>query len=340
VVSGVSDSLQAVQDFVRHVQILQFEAGNDTFRFALFHMQGTTRFWDREAWYRHGTQPLLVMNDIGHVCKAAAWFRLPPGMVATYDYVWLLDGDLILDLFSWQLYRTVLMIFKPLVSQPSVLPRDVLHGLGRSTDIKLLRMQNHRGELPVAVEVPRTEVMAPMINTSLWPIVYSRLLKNDNAAVSTVSDTWDAAAFWHRLVSNGTGPLLVNAAPVLHMDSRTIPKSLRVRGKGDCARGCGSTGSNCRPLSDDHNMLPLIQECDTRTMRDCLRILSGRIGTFRSVSVNSSLAVVYQERRCEYGKLSNKSFFNLLGTKELIRNTYHHAHCSKPVPANVPWLPE
>merc|ERR1712087_572483 len=100
-------------------------------------------------------------------------------------------------------------------------------------------MEDPEGELPVAAEVPRTEVMAPMIHTSLWPIVYGRLLKNDNAVVSTVSDTWDAAAVWHRLMSNGTGPLLVNAAPVIHMDTRTI-----VRGKGGCGRGCGYKGSN------------------------------------------------------------------------------------------------
>lgn len=357
VVSVVSDSLTAVQDFVRNEEILRIEAGNDTFEFALFHMQGTTMFWNRSEWYRNGTQPLLVMNEIGQVCKAAAWLRLQRGTVAKYDYVWFLDGDLRLDLFSWQLYRTVLIHWNPMVSQPSILPKDGLRGRSRSTDWEILRMRDFEldGAFPVVMEVPRTEVMAPMIHTRLWPIVYNRLLKNDNTVVSTVSDTWDAAALWYRLMFNWTGPLLINAAPLIHMDTRSTPSKLekalhlRKKGRSQCGRGCGHNGYNCRPLSEGPE-LPLLHECKTCSPLDCLRILSRGIGSFRSVSVNSRSAVVYKERRCSLGKPSNKSFnYASLGREDVpfylhqeikkMFNRNEGSPCSQSVPANLPWLP-
>mmetsp|Transcript_99853 Transcript_99853/g.321957 ORF Transcript_99853/g.321957 Transcript_99853/m.321957 type:complete len:239 (+) Transcript_99853:1-717(+) len=170
-----------------------------------------------------------------------------------------MDGDLRLDLFSWDLYRAVLAALEPLVSQPSV----VAKGPGmRSTDKHKLRMTGRiRGLFPVAREVERTETMAPLISTRLWGALRERLQQSDNRTVWYLNDLWDMAAYLSAAECGRAGVLLINASPVRHMDYHDLLEPAKVGRSFSCLRGCGAAGANCRPLA----------EAEARLLREGLR---------------------------------------------------------------------
>merc|ERR1712050_437529 len=99
-----------------------------------------------------------------------------------YDYVWLMDEDLLLDLFSWDVYRVVLLSWNPLFSQPAIVPKAVGE---RSADWPEVRMAaSELDAFDVADEgVPSPEVMTPIIASVIWPSLRVRLQGDDRSSV-------------------------------------------------------------------------------------------------------------------------------------------------------------
>mmetsp|Transcript_119543 Transcript_119543/g.372460 ORF Transcript_119543/g.372460 Transcript_119543/m.372460 type:complete len:547 (+) Transcript_119543:76-1716(+) len=252
VVSPVAGDERSVATFEYNMEKLMGNGAGDIFSFALFHYDANTTLWQRAPWYSGSGSP-IVFRDARPLCKGQAWSAITPQMASKYDYVWLMDGDLQLDYFSWDLYRSVLSALDPLVSQPAILARD---GGGRSTDIGQLRMVGlERGVFPVAREVNRSEGMAVLLQRRVWPALHERLLGNDPRTIWYASDFWDAVALVAALACGRTGVLLVNAAPVRHLNRHDLLAPGSIGESHNCTKGCGELDVNCRSVSDAERSL-------------------------------------------------------------------------------------
>mmetsp|Transcript_40270 Transcript_40270/g.108812 ORF Transcript_40270/g.108812 Transcript_40270/m.108812 type:complete len:428 (-) Transcript_40270:76-1359(-) len=247
VVSPVKGTSIAVEGFRYNMRKLMENKAGDTFDFALFHYDNDASEWLKHRWYTNADGP-VVLRRIQPLCKAQAWTLIEPDMAKRYDYVWLMDGDLRFDMFSWDLYRTVLASLQPLVSQPAIVPKKPGK---RSTDKHKLRMTGRvRGLFPIAREVDRTETMAVLVSTQLWPAMHERMQHSDLSTVWYLNDVWDLAAYMSAVECGHAGVLLVNAAPVRHMNYRDLFDADKVPERDvTCTRGCGGHGENCRALS-------------------------------------------------------------------------------------------
>jgi len=228
VVTAVSDSAQEVllaEDILQ--RLVETSGGQgDVFHWALFHHDNTTEHWTNSTLFtnpaRNG-EKVVVFNHVGPGCKAQNWGRLPQDLTEQYDYIWLLDSDMRFDFFRWDLYRAVLTTLNPLVSQPSILPP---FGGGQSSAIKFLPIHPPCDKgFPVAIELPRTEVQAPLISTKIWPAIRTRMLNGPSTTVWFLDAYWDAIAQMAKDSSCGqVGPVLVNAAPLWHQAWKTLAK--------------------------------------------------------------------------------------------------------------------
>lgn len=247
VVSPVKGTASAVEGFRYNMKKLMANKAGDVFEFALFHYDNDEAEWRKHHWYTddHGA---VVLRHTQPLCKAQAWTLIEPEMAKRYDYVWLMDGDLRFDMFSWDLYRTILASLDPLVSQPAIVPKKPGR---RSTDKHKLRMTGRvKGLFPVAREVERTETMAALVSSRLWPAMHERMQHSDLHTVWFLNDVWDLAAHMSTIECGQTGILLVNAAPVRHMNYHDLFDADKVPERSfTCVRGCGEDGANCRPLS-------------------------------------------------------------------------------------------
>lgn len=241
IASPVRNTAQAVRDLEDNWKALNAAGSTgDRFDFALFHYEENNSHW--LAWPGY-SQPNFVYKRVRSGCKLQHWARVTPRMVQGYDYLWLLDGDLRLDFFSWDLYRSALLKFEPLVSQPSILPR---FSGERASDIPVLNMVQGRGQdFLWAMEVQRTEVMAPMLSTKLWPMVHKRILASDQHTAWYTNTYWDILALAAHLVCDKpTGILLVNAAPVRHMNCHDLFRGTT------CYTECGAGFANCHAIAE------------------------------------------------------------------------------------------
>mmetsp|Transcript_106574 Transcript_106574/g.330924 ORF Transcript_106574/g.330924 Transcript_106574/m.330924 type:complete len:507 (+) Transcript_106574:68-1588(+) len=246
VVSPVSGETLAVDDFEYNLNKLISNTAGDIFAFALFHYDTNDTEWKQKHWYSGPNSP-IVKADTRPLCKGHVWSTMTPAFVKPYDYIWLMDGDLRLDYFSWDLYRSVLVGLDPLVSQPSILPRSAG---GRSTDLAKLRMVGTQGGMfPIAREVNRSEGMAPLISKRLWTAFHERLKRNDPHSIWYTNDFWDLAATLSKTFCDKTGVLLVNGSPLRHMNRHDLLAPGTIGSTHDCLTGCGGEDANCRLLS-------------------------------------------------------------------------------------------
>jgi hypothetical protein len=245
VINPVQNSNASVDNFIRNYRKLKNNSFGDVFHFALFFYQGHHALFEKQhEWLKPKDSGPVVFSSRKQLCKAEAWYEITPDMAAKYDYLWLIDGDLGLDLFSWDLYRTVLVNMEPLISQPSVVPKG--RGL-RSSDLVGLNMKywgRINNMLPIYIEIGRTEIMCTMVSSQLWPSFYNRLEHTDRLSAWFTSDFWDFAALLSKVDCGRPAPLLVNAAPVRHLNFHDLFHS------GRCSKFCGSDGSNCKNPSD------------------------------------------------------------------------------------------
>lgn len=239
VVSSVTDTDTAVDNFEANLKKLKKNRANDTFEFALNHHDSSNELWKKHSWYTNETGPIVVKKK-KHGCKVEFWGQIEPKLAQKYDYVWLLDEDMRLDFFSWDLYRHFLATLDPLVTQPSIVSRE--KG-GRSTNKVWLRMEGpNDGTFGVAHEIDRTEVQAPILSSRIWEPINMRLKAGDLKSEKYVADFWDMAAVLSKIQCQKPNALLINGSPLRHMNYKT-----QTTQKSDCL-GVSSKANN-RPLS-------------------------------------------------------------------------------------------
>jgi hypothetical protein len=254
VVSAVSDSQREVLLWEDNVQRLAAtsSAEDDVFHWALFHHDNTTEWWANSKMYTSPKNKIVVFNHVGPGCKLQNWNLLQQELTEKYDYIWLMDSDLRLDFFRWDVYRAVLTTLNPLVSQPSILPP---FGGGQSSVIKYLPLHSPCSEgFPVAMEVPRSEVQAPLLSTKIWPAVRTRI--RNGLSLGPGKTEWFTDSYWDVIAQKAKddfscgqiGPLLVNVAPVWHQSWKT----LTVKGAGKCPQWEGAEVNRRQVSSDEH----------------------------------------------------------------------------------------
>jgi len=106
----------------------------------------------------------------------------------------------------------------------------------------------------VAMEVPRSEVQAPVLSARIWPAVRTRIRNALSLGPGTTE--WFTDSYWDSIAQKAkddfscgqVGPVLVNAAPVWHQAWKT----LTVKGAGKCPQWMGSELNRREVSPDEH----------------------------------------------------------------------------------------
>lgn len=145
----------------------------------------------------------------------------------------------------------------PLVTQPAI----TSFSLGMlATRIPFLRMQDIQEDMrfptyPIAAEVPRTEVQAPILSTKLWSAFHKRLSGGDLAVDWYLDAFWDSMAVATKRLCGRNASLKIGMSPVRHMNFHNLQRSILVPGQGQCTVGPGRDYANCRNVSADEGTL-------------------------------------------------------------------------------------
>uniref|UniRef100_A0A0G4H8P3 Uncharacterized protein n=1 Tax=Chromera velia CCMP2878 TaxID=1169474 RepID=A0A0G4H8P3_9ALVE len=303
VVLPVSNRESTVDLFERNRQQLLAEGRGegDSFDFALFHHSGDDSHWLARGWYREQTseegqqrRPApasgesrakdIVLNSVSPGCKLEFWYQISSSLAQNYHYLWLLDDDLDLSLFHWPLYKRVISKLSPLVSQPAVAP---LTEGGWTTFWKHLEVCDGLHEVAVPVrdvpvvarEVRLVELMAAFIDARLWPFLLQRMQRHDRKSDACFDIMWSHLAAAAHQVCGVTGPLVVDASPVVHRDFRGLGPRVEaptrspeeIAGKRKAPREDGKCERdwvypNCTPLSAEE------RDAAASTVSDALRL--------------------------------------------------------------------
>lgn len=245
IVTYTADSEEAAERLRSNMDVLRGNRFNDIFHAEIFLHNGTDEHFRGSEWDAR-PDGIVVNKTVKKLCKAEAWYHISPGFALSYDYVWLLDDGFSLDMFSWGIYRTVLIGMDPLVSLPSMLPGAPGSA---ASDVLGLEMSYWWTEwldtmIPITVDAVRSDGGCPVVSSSLWPAVYERLGISDRRSAEYVSDIWDIAAVasvWCDMPFPKI--LLVVASPVRRM--RVTDSSQ----DGMCNAGCGDEMVNCQRVS-------------------------------------------------------------------------------------------
>lgn len=252
-VQVVEDSERSVTNFEDNHRGLRQNSAGDVFEFALFHHDGSNDHWRNRSWYNESflVKKMKATKEI-RGCKPVFWREITPDVASKYDYIWLMDEDVRLDWFSWELYRTVLVkLDYPLVSQPAItagFPTAVKSRIGFLTFPGLNPTSR---TFAVAETVMRTEVQSPVISTKLWPAMVQRINHNDLGTDWFIDSFWDIIAFASKRLCGKTSPLKINAAPVAHMSYHNLHLC------GNSCTGHGRDNLNCRKVTADEDALAL-----------------------------------------------------------------------------------
>lgn len=135
----------------------------------------------------HHSKLIRLMLDL--------WTHLNKNVIHGFDYVWLLDDDLDLTFFNWELARLLLKKLDPLVAAPGILP---MRKNGRTSYWEVTHAKPHFDpstfSLSVARNVDFVEVMTPIIATKFWPIIFDRLKYFDLSGVYCIDCFWSQTA--------------------------------------------------------------------------------------------------------------------------------------------------
>ena len=122
------------------------------------------------------------------------WQKLTDRITAPYDYVWLVDEDMDLSFFSWELARLILYRLDPLVAAPGVVP---VSRSGRRSIWETTHMQasywSGTNSLVLARNSWFAEAMVPFISTRFWPLVLNRLSHWDIRGLYCIDCFWSHA---------------------------------------------------------------------------------------------------------------------------------------------------
>eukprot|EP00927_Polykrikos_kofoidii_P070155 TRINITY_DN6608_c0_g2_i1.p1 TRINITY_DN6608_c0_g2~~TRINITY_DN6608_c0_g2_i1.p1 ORF type:complete len:442 (-),score=56.06 TRINITY_DN6608_c0_g2_i1:52-1245(-) len=191
----------------------------DSIKWAVFHYDGRMDAWEKFEWYRSSKRIIVRDNIPRGRCKQDHFRLLKPETVAEFDFIWVLDDDIDLRFWNWELYSHVLAEFSPLVTQPAIL---VASEDARTTSLPGLAMQPvESGKLVVVSENGMSEVMAPVISTKVWPALRHWISRKTGICDSDVSMFWDIVGILNKIYCKQASILVVNVAPVSHVDCRS-----------------------------------------------------------------------------------------------------------------------
>lgn len=195
----------------------------DTINFALFHYDGDNSLWNVNEWYTDQHGP-IVMKHVGAGCPAENWAMISPQMALKYDYIWMADSDVSLSTFSWDVASTVIKRLKPIVAQPALLPgREHARASPCCRSLNFEFQTTDVSDFQLAREAYRSEVQTPIVSSSLWPTLHARMTGGQDLRTAWTIDTfWDVFALVAKNECNGTGILVLNGAPVVHLDTQTL----------------------------------------------------------------------------------------------------------------------
>jgi hypothetical protein len=262
-------------------------AWEDSVKWALFHYDNAMSEWEKLEWYRSSPRIIMRQNIPTGRCKQDHFKLLTTETLSPFDYVWLMDDDIDLKFMNWGLYSQVLAQFSPLVTQPSIL---VASEEARTTSLPGLAMrpfENNR--LVVVAENSMSEVMAPVISTKVWPALLHWISRKTSMCDSDVSMFWDIMGMLNKIYCKLSSILVINAAPVSHVDCR----SNSVQGR--CWHECGD--DEIRSIDAQETALmklacPQIPDdwlerfgCNRASVFDCAQRLRAGLGSPHSWSV-------------------------------------------------------
>ena len=186
-------------------------------QWCFLHIDNTNNLWKREEWYNNIPDKFKF---IGEGCKAFQWGKITPNFSKLYHYLWFSDGDIGLEKFNWNNYKEMLIKYKPLLSQPSVLPN--IKG-GRASDHKDLNWK--KGES--IHKIHKIEIMSPFISTKIWPLIYEKLELTD------IRSIWEIEHFLNQVSTDcGSDKYINHLSPIVHYDFKNLQKNLLL----DCQR--------------------------------------------------------------------------------------------------------
>ena len=211
---GVENSIRNVDLMRNNFKII----GNiNDIQWCFLHVDGNNSLWKKENWYNNIPNKYKF---IGKGCKMEQWKKIKPSFVKNYDYLWFSDGDIGLEKFNWKIYKKMLITYKPLLSQPSMLPK--FKG-GRGSDHKYLNWRKDK----TIQKIHHIEIGTPFISTKIWPIIYEKIKLTDRRSV------WETEKFFNKVSKDcGKDKYLNHLSPVIHYDFKNLQKDKSL----DCRR--------------------------------------------------------------------------------------------------------
>eukprot|EP00927_Polykrikos_kofoidii_P003576 TRINITY_DN11433_c0_g1_i1.p1 TRINITY_DN11433_c0_g1~~TRINITY_DN11433_c0_g1_i1.p1 ORF type:complete len:414 (+),score=46.72 TRINITY_DN11433_c0_g1_i1:20-1261(+) len=241
VVVIVSDTAVTADRMERNIHSLA-ESSSDSFMWALFFYDKTDDNFKNRPWYSDRS---LVYHEMHPGCKPTQYMIVNSEATDSFDYLWLMDEDIDLRFVGWDLYRRMLLLFNPLVSQPSVV--SGIPG-GRASDISEVNFKDFSNGVVLAREATRSEVMTPILDTRVWPAVLERIRNNRHDNVCFTDTFWDIMGLLGKIYCGRSGVVIMNSNPVVHNDLRTLPKTGKCKGTDDC-------WYNARPITAEEGRL-------------------------------------------------------------------------------------
>eukprot|EP00927_Polykrikos_kofoidii_P003577 TRINITY_DN11433_c0_g1_i2.p1 TRINITY_DN11433_c0_g1~~TRINITY_DN11433_c0_g1_i2.p1 ORF type:complete len:405 (+),score=44.05 TRINITY_DN11433_c0_g1_i2:56-1270(+) len=237
----VSDSAEVADRMEKNMDVLS-EASTDSFKWALSFYEESNENFKHRSWFSDQSR---VYHKKHAGCKPVQYLMINPDATDTFDYLWLMDEDLDLRFVGWDLYRRMLLLFNPLVSQPSVV--SGIPG-GRASDISEVNFKDFSNGVVLAREATRSEVMTPILDTRVWPAVLERIRNNRHDNVCFTDTFWDIMGLLGKIYCGRSGVVIMNSNPVVHNDLRTLPKTGKCKGTDDC-------WYNARPITAEEGRL-------------------------------------------------------------------------------------
>ena len=165
-----------------------------------------------------------VKHIITDGCKSKHWKYLSPLYTNEYEYIWLIDGDMNLKDWNWDIYRRYLKS-DDYVSQSAIKPnKKDEHG----THWEELRYRSDK-------EITTTDFIEQqccLIKKELWDVMYDKLLYSNNYTSWEIEWYWNEIANKLKTGKHKSSPfdklkiekklLVVHVSPVIHENYKII----------------------------------------------------------------------------------------------------------------------
>jgi len=228
VLTAVSNQRRVAKNWEANYKKLQTRRSDDIIHFVFFHYDTKEPSeWRNMKWY-NGADVRLKLHQVGG-CKPHFFHQVHPELTEQYDYVWLMDEDISLAYFSWDLYRAHLLLAKPIVSRPALLPAVVNGTVGdHNEDITSLLVEGNMMLGKEKMDGKKgwhdgfIENSLVVLHAAIWRVMHQRLKSWDLLYDWGLDNLWSTMAVLARDQCGMTGGFLVPSSPAVHLDFKTI----------------------------------------------------------------------------------------------------------------------